>query len=39
MPLKIPLTDHSLVQKGLEVAASVIITRVRLDKQRGNTEP
>lgn len=36
IPLKIPLTDHSLVQKGLRVAAFDIITRVGLQKQRGN---
>lgn len=39
IPLKIPLTDHSMVQKGLRVAASDIITRVGLEKQRGNKEP
>lgn len=28
-----------MVQKGLRVAASDIITRVGLEKQRGNKEP
>lgn len=40
IPLKkIPLTDHPLVQKGLRVVASDIITGVGLDKQRGDKEP
>lgn len=37
--MKVPLTDCSLVQKGQRVAAFDIITRVGLEKQRGNKEP
>lgn len=39
IPLKIPLTDHSLAQKGSRVAVSDIITGVGLEKQRGDKEP